>query len=64
MMGTLSLLPPDPVQWAWGVVLFWLVLGFAALLLQGSQRLLSRLVFPLGALGALGIAGVGAAAVV
>ncbi len=61
MMGTLSLLPPDPVQWAWGVVLFWLALGFAALLLQGSQRLLSRLVFPLGALGALGIAGVGAA---
>lgn len=61
MMGTLPLLPPDPVQWAWGGVLFWLALGFAALLLQGSQRLLSRLVFPLGALGALVIAGVGVA---
>ena len=23
----LSLLPPDPVQWAWGIVLFWLVPG-------------------------------------
>ena len=62
MMETLSLLPPEPVQWAWGVVLFWLALGFAALLLQGSQRLLTRLVFPLGALGALAIAGVGIAA--
>ncbi|KVW97992.1 formate hydrogenlyase [Thiobacillus denitrificans] len=41
--------------------MFWLVLGFAALLLQGSQRLLIRLVFPLGALGALFIAGVGVA---
>jgi len=61
MMETLPLLPPDPVQWAWGVVLFWLALGFTALLLQGSPRLLSRLVFPLGALGALAIAGVGAA---
>ncbi|WP_082708484.1 hydrogenase 4 subunit B [Thiobacillus denitrificans] len=51
----------DPVQWAWAGVMFWLVLGFAALLLQGSQRLLIRLVFPLGALGALFIAGVGVA---
>ncbi len=51
----------DPVQWAWGVVLFWLALGFAALLLQGAQQRLSRLVFPLGALGALAIAGVGVA---
>ena len=51
----------DPVQWAWGVVLFWLALGFAALLLQGAQQQLSRLVFPLGALGALVIAGVGVA---
>jgi len=61
MMETLPLLLPDPVQWAWGGVLFWLALGFSALLLQGSQRLLSRLVFPLGALGALAIAGVGVA---
>ncbi len=61
MMGTLLLLPPDPVQWAWGIVLFWLALGFASLLLRNSQHLLSRLVFPLGALGALCIAGVGMA---
>lgn len=61
MMETLALLPPHPVQWAWGIVLFWLALGFGALLLQGSQRLLSQLVFPLGALGALAVAGVGVA---
>ena len=58
MMETFSLLPLEPVQWAWGVVLFWLALGFAALLLQRAPQLLSRLVFPLGALGALFIAGV------
>ncbi|MHB1402356.1 MAG: hydrogenase 4 subunit B [Thiobacillus sp.] len=61
MMETFSLLPLEPVQWAWGVVLFWLALGFAALLLQRVPQLLSRLVFPLGALGALFIAGVGVA---
>jgi len=61
MMEILPLLALDPVQWAWGVVLFWLALGFAALTLQGSQRLLIRLVFPLGALGALAIAAVGVA---
>ncbi len=54
----------EPVQWAWAGVLFWLALGFTALFLQGSQRLLSRLVFPLGALGALGIAGVGVAGLI
>ena len=64
MMEIFSLLPPDPVQWAWGVVLFWLALGFGALLLQGSPRLLGGLVFPLGALGALGIAGVGLASMI
>jgi formate hydrogenlyase subunit 3/multisubunit Na+/H+ antiporter MnhD subunit len=61
MMETFSLLPLEPVQWAWGVVLFWLALGFAALLLQRVPQLLSRLVFPLGALGALCIAAVGVA---
>ena len=64
MMEIFSLLPPEPVHWAWGVVLFWLTLGFGALLLQGSPRLLGGLVFPLGALGALGIAGVGLAGLV
>ncbi len=49
---------------AWGVVLFWLALGGASLLLHGSPRLLTRLVFPLGALGALGIAGVGVAGLI
>ncbi len=51
----------EPVQWAWGVVLFWMGLGFIALLMQGSRALLCNLVFPLGALGALFIAGVGVA---
>lgn len=51
----------DPVQWAWAGVMFWLVLGFASLLLQRAPHLLTRLVFPLGALGALFIAGVGVA---
>ncbi|MGV0950887.1 MAG: hydrogenase 4 subunit B, partial [Azonexus sp.] len=60
-MEILSLLPGEAVQWAWGIVLFWLALGFGALLLQGSQRLRSGLVFSFGALGALGIAGVGVA---
>jgi formate hydrogenlyase subunit 3/multisubunit Na+/H+ antiporter MnhD subunit len=58
-MNTFSL--ADPVQWAWGGVLFWLVLGFAALLLQRSQIALTRVLFPLGALGALFVAGVGVA---
>lgn len=61
MTGISSLYFAEPVQWAWGGVLFWVVLGFSALLLQGSQRLLAHLVFPLGALGALFIAGVGVA---
>ncbi|MEW6025494.1 MAG: hydrogenase 4 subunit B [Pseudomonadota bacterium] len=45
---------------AWGGVLYWLCLGFAALFVQGIGSLL-RLIFPLGALGALFIAGVGLA---
>jgi formate hydrogenlyase subunit 3/multisubunit Na+/H+ antiporter MnhD subunit len=61
MTNGLSSYFTDPVQWAWAGVLFWLTLGFAALLLQRSPHLLSRLVFPLGALGALFIAGVGVA---
>ena len=50
---------PDLVNWAWAGVLYWLVLGFGALLLQRQRRLLTSLVFPLGALGALFMAGVG-----
>ena len=51
----------EPVQWAWVGVLFWLVLGFAALPLRHSQAALTRVLFPLGALGALFIGGVGVA---
>jgi hydrogenase-4 component B len=50
---------PDLVNWAWAGVLYWMLLGFGALLLQRRRRLLTSLVFPLGALGALFMAGVG-----
>ncbi|MBI4937339.1 MAG: hydrogenase 4 subunit B [Nitrosomonadales bacterium] len=39
-----------------GVVVFWLVLGMAGLVLQNS-RLIARIIFPLGALGSLALAG-------
>jgi formate hydrogenlyase subunit 3/multisubunit Na+/H+ antiporter MnhD subunit len=55
---------PDLVNWAWSGVLYWMVLGFSALLLQHKRRLLTNLVFPLGALGALFMAGVGVAGLV
>jgi len=62
MTDTMTSLSPDLVHWAWGGVLFWLCLGFAALFLQRARGLLG-LIFPLGALGALFMAGVGVAAV-
>ena len=49
-----------PVQLGWGIVLFWLALGGAALFLQRARGLLG-LILPLGALGALFMAGVGLA---
>jgi formate hydrogenlyase subunit 3/multisubunit Na+/H+ antiporter MnhD subunit len=58
---TETMTSPDLVQWAWAGVLYWLILAFGALLLQKRRGLLTRLVFPLGALGALFIAGVGVA---
>lgn len=51
--------PLDLVNLAWAGVLCWLSLGFAALLLQRTRSLLTGLIFPLGALGALLIAGIG-----
>jgi formate hydrogenlyase subunit 3/multisubunit Na+/H+ antiporter MnhD subunit len=49
-----------PLQWAWGIVLFWLLLAGASLVLRRDASLITDLVFPLGALGALAIAIVGA----
>lgn len=49
-----------PLQWAWGLVLFWLVLGGASLTFRRDGTLITDLIFPLGALGALAIAVVGA----
>jgi len=63
-MEILSLLPGKPVQWAWGIALFWLLLGFAALWPQVSRNLRSRVVFPLGAAGALAIAVTGVAGLI
>jgi len=60
-MPTVSLSDFAPVEYAWAGVLFWLALGFSALFLQRLRGLLA-LIFPLGALGALGMAGVGLAA--
>ncbi len=50
-----------PLDWAWAVVLYWLLLAGASLLLQNSKTLITNLIFPLGALGALAIAAIGVA---
>ncbi len=49
------------VDWAWAVVLYWVLLGFGALALQRRPRLITDLILPLGALGALLVAGIGTA---
>ncbi len=53
MFASFGVLPMDVVL---GVVVFWLALGLAGLLLQNAL-LITRLVFPLGALGSLFLAG-------
>ncbi len=58
MTETLNGLSPDLVHWAWGGVLYWLGLAFAGLFLQRARGMLG-LILPLGALGALFMAGVG-----
>jgi hydrogenase-4 component B len=50
-----------PLNWAWGVVLYWLVLAGLALLVQRNQRLITHLVLPMTAMGTLTIAAVGLA---
>ena len=60
-MSYLAYLDAHVLDLAWAGVLYWLTLGFSAPLLQRRPGLLTRLVFPLGALGALFIAGIGAA---
>ncbi|MBS4096203.1 MAG: hydrogenase 4 subunit B [Sulfuricella sp.] len=51
-----------PIDLAGGVVAYWLILAFVALALQGQPRLICRLLFPAGAVGALVLAAVGLAA--
>ena len=60
-MSPLAYLEVHALELAWAGVLYWIALGFAALLFQRRQDLLIRLVFPLGAAGALFVAVVGAA---
>jgi formate hydrogenlyase subunit 3/multisubunit Na+/H+ antiporter MnhD subunit len=48
-----------PLDLAWGVVLYWLILGTVGLFLQQRPAAITRLIFPLGAAGALAIALVG-----
>jgi hydrogenase-4 component B len=60
-MSHLAYLDAHVLELAWAGVLYWLTLGFSAPLMQRRHTLLTRLVFPLGALGALFIAGIGIA---
>jgi len=60
-MSHLAYLEAHVLDLAWAGVLYWLALGFSAPLFQHRHGLLTRLVFPLGALGALFIAGIGVA---
>jgi formate hydrogenlyase subunit 3/multisubunit Na+/H+ antiporter MnhD subunit len=52
----------QPVNWAWFGVLFWLAIAAANLFIRRARQLHAGVMFPLGALGALYMAGVGVAA--
>ena len=52
----MSILPLDVVG---GIILLWLALGFLGLVLQRTPRLVAGIIFPLGALAALALAGTG-----
>ncbi|MDA8127227.1 MAG: hydrogenase 4 subunit B [Betaproteobacteria bacterium] len=60
-MSSPATLDAHVLDLAWGGVLYWLALGASALFLQARPGLLVRLIFPLGALGALFVAGIGVA---
>ncbi len=60
-MSQLAYLEAHVLDLAWAGVLYWITLGFAALLFQRRRDLLIRLVFPLGAVGALFIMAIGVA---
>ncbi|TCJ20240.1 hydrogenase 4 subunit B [Parasulfuritortus cantonensis] len=55
------MLDATPLDWAWGIVLYWLLLAGAGLACRRHARLVTGLLFPLGALGALAMAAVGLA---
>lgn len=63
-MSVLADLDAHILDLAWAGVLYWLALGFSALLLQRWRGALVHLVFPLSALGALFIAAAGVAGLV
>lgn len=49
------------LDWAWGIVLYWLILAVGGVVAGARSATLSRLLFPLGALGALASGAVGIA---
>ncbi len=55
-MDAVGVLPLDVVG---GVILLWMVLGLFGLVLQGTPHIISSVIFPLGALAALAVAGTG-----
>lgn len=48
-----------PLDFAGGIVVYWLALGMLSLLLSGAPKRIAQLVFPAGALGALALAATG-----
>ncbi|MDE2309542.1 MAG: hydrogenase 4 subunit B, partial [Betaproteobacteria bacterium] len=55
-MDAVGILPLDVLG---GVILLWLVLGLFGLVLQNTPHLISSIIFPLGAIAALVVAGTG-----
>ncbi len=55
-MDAVGVLPLDVLG---GVILLWMVLGLFGLMLQGTPHVISSIIFPLGAIAALAVAGTG-----
>ncbi len=55
-MNAVSILPLDV---ACAAILFWVALGLSGLVLQRAPHIISRVIFPLGAIAALAMAGTG-----
>ena len=55
-MDAVSILPLDMVG---GIILLWLALGSLGLMMQRMPHLITRIIFPIGAIAALALAGTG-----